>query len=139
MSKYPVEVRKTAMGRGVFATEFIPKGKMFEECPVVGLTPKGYRLACETNLQSYIYDWIGPRQSLDVDSEKWTAACVALGYGSIYNHSFTPNSNWKAYLKQRSIKFFAIEDIDKGREIFHDYRWPEWKFREDGIVIPSGM
>ncbi len=139
MSRWPVEVRKSKSGRGVFATEFIKKGRIFEECPVVGLTPKEFKNVSETKLGSYIYDWIGPRQSRNVGTSKWSAACIAMGYGMLYNHSFTPNATWKAFLESELIKFYALVDIEKGCEIFHDYRWPEWKYREDGIVIPDGV
>jgi SET domain-containing protein len=44
---------------------------------------------------------------------------VALGYGSLYNHSYEPNA--KYIRKKDKILFQAIKDIKSGEEITINY------------------
>ena len=46
---------------------------------------------------------------------------VALGFGSIYNHSYTPNATYKIKVKKKTIDFTAIKDIKKNEEITFNY------------------
>ena len=46
---------------------------------------------------------------------------LALGYGSLYNHSKTPNCKYKILQKQKVIRYVALKDIIKDEEILFDY------------------
>ena len=48
-----------------------------------------------------------------------------LGYGSLYNHSFTPNADIDYNVKnvENFLQFEAIKDIKAGEEIFFDYEF----------------
>ena len=46
---------------------------------------------------------------------------VALGYGSIYNHSNEPNAYWMSLNDRRTFLFIANRDIEPGEEIFTYY------------------
>ena len=137
MSKFPIEVKKSDYGRGVFATQFIKKGSLVEVCPVIPLSSRESRHVAETALDSYIFEWIGPRQPLTTPVEKWTGVCMALGYGALYNHSFTPNMRWRHALKDKSLRFYAIRNIELGEELTHSYNWDHVKYTQTGIAVPK--
>ncbi len=136
LNSFPIEVKPCQFGRGVFSTRDIPKGGLIEVAPVLPLTPKEFNDVSETLLGHYVYTWIGPRQKLTVDQDKWTGAALVLGYGMIYNHSSDPNCEWKADAKDKLMRFYALRTIPKGTEIFHNYHWPDWLYEQEGIPVP---
>ena len=136
LSNFPIEVKPCPFGRGVFATRKIKKDECLEIAPVLPLTPKEFTRVSETLLGHYVYTWIGPKQKLTVDQDKWTGAALVLGYGMMYNHSPTPNCIWKADVENKLMRFFALTDIPKGTEITHNYYWPDWIYEQEGIPIP---
>ena len=97
------------MGRGVFATEDIRKGEVIEVAPVIVLQFEDF-VDTRWNLLFEYYFWL--------DHE----VVLALGYGSIYNHSLKPNAEYKIDIKKKSITFTAIKDIKRGKEIFFNYK-----------------
>lgn len=46
---------------------------------------------------------------------------VALGFGSIYNHTDNPNAMYKEHEKELTIDFIALRDIQKDEEITVNY------------------
>jgi len=46
---------------------------------------------------------------------------IALGYGSLYNHSFNPNAYYITNIENDSIDFYSGMDIQKGEEILINY------------------
>ena len=46
---------------------------------------------------------------------------MVLGNGSIYNHSFNPNADWKQNFKEENMIYRALENIKKGDEITVNY------------------
>ena len=46
---------------------------------------------------------------------------LALGYGSLYNHSYTPNARYFTNIENQSIDFYARKDIREGEEIMVNY------------------
>lgn len=50
---------------------------------------------------------------------------VALGYGSLYNHSPDANARFTPRTSQDDIVFRAVRDIAEGEQIFIDYQWEE--------------
>jgi len=98
-------------GRGVFTTSPIFKESLIEICPVIVLSTSDTRQIHETLLHDYYFLW---------DLEKKTSA-LALGYGSLYNHSDQPNAIFDLDYDGLNIKFAAIRDIKAGDEITVDY------------------
>lgn len=98
-------------GRGVYATRRIRRGEIFERAPVVPLTPGQWRHVSKTILADYAFDWGPSRQ----------AASIVLGYGSLYNHSNTPNARFDYRLREKVYVFIALRDIKKGEEICTNY------------------
>ncbi len=106
-----VEVKITPnKGRGVFALRDFKVGQIVESCPVINITPKERKQIEKTIFNYYIYPWRSTR-----------SGSLVLGYGSIYNHSFTPNADWKQNFKTNSMVYRAIEPIKKGEEITINY------------------
>lgn len=98
-------------GRGVFAKEDLKRGELIERCPVIEISQKDNSLLVESILISYFY-FLGSKK------EK---AVVALGFGSLYNHSFTPNALYQERLKEGAMDFVAVREIKKGEEITVNY------------------
>lgn len=96
--------------RGVFATARIKKGEVIESCPVVIIPKKEQKLIDKTHLFSYYFIW-----------GKNNTAAIALGYGSLYNHSYNPNAEYEEDVKKQIIIFTALRDIKKGEEITTNY------------------
>lgn len=105
-----IEVRKSrSKGRGVFATAFIPKGTVFEQAPVLVMPAKELDVDQEdTVLSHYTFAW-----------GKNTIA-VALGFGSLYNHSYSPNACYEDVSGQMK-NYIAIRDIEAGEEVTINY------------------
>jgi uncharacterized protein len=98
-------------GMGVFAAKDITEGEIIEICPVL-LFPKAQLPAMRmTVLDDYYFDW-------GSDGE-WFA--IALGYGSLYNHSYTPNAEYGMDFDAKTIDVYCIRDIKPGEEIVFNY------------------
>jgi uncharacterized protein len=110
MRKNIIVRRVAKKGRGVFAVHDFKVGDVIENCPVLIFTPKERKHLEKTLLNYYVYPWRSTR-----------GAAVVLGYGSIYNHSFSPNADWKQNFKTQSMVFRAIKNIKKGAEITVNY------------------
>ena len=96
-------------GRGIFAIRNIKKGEFIEEAPVIVIPIKEWKLMKKKNiLSNYVFRW---------EEDK----ALALGYGSLYNHSYTPNARYHTNIENRSIDFYAWEDIQEKEEITVNY------------------
>lgn len=100
-------------GRGVFAANNIKKNEVIERCPIILVPKKDVSNLKESILVEY-YFYFGK------DNEM---LAVALGFGSIYNHSYQPNATYKKQIKENLIDFVAIKNIKKGEEIIVNYNY----------------
>lgn len=96
-------------GRGVFAAEDIKAGETIEEAPVI-ILPED--LLSKYPITHYYFHWNHLNQR---------AGALALGYGSIYNHSYQPNARYKQIYEYKTILFIALRDIKNGEEITVNY------------------
>jgi uncharacterized protein len=105
-----VEVKQVkGKGRGVFALRTIRKGEVIERVPVLVLPIEDIQNGESWNgLTSYCFHW----------GEKTVA--LALGYGSMYNHSFRPNAKYEDIGRQTKV-FSAIREIQIGEEVTINY------------------
>lgn len=110
--QYAIEVRKSRKreGLGVFALKNFKKGELIEACPVLAFDTKGRKNLEKTALSHYIYPWRSTR-----------GASLVFGYGSIYNHSYSPNADWKQNFKNQTMEYRAVKPIKKGDEILVNY------------------
>lgn len=105
----PIMMKHTEKyGRGIFAIRDIKKGEFIEEAPVIVVPATDWKLMRESILLNYVFQW-GKDKAL------------ALGYGSLYNHSYTPNARYITNMQNNSIDFYAREDIPRGEEITVNY------------------
>lgn len=107
---YVADSKIVDAGRGVFARENIAKGELIESCPIIFLSKKDYKLAKQTELLNYYF--------LNKSEDR---AAIALGFGSIYNHSYEPNATYKKRLEEGFVDFVAITDIKSDSEITVNY------------------
>ncbi len=97
-------------GLGVFAARPIGHDEVIEEAPLLLFpTSQLYSPAGTALIAKYIF----------VVDECQVA--LALGYGSVYNHSYSPNAIYEDLIPQRMKRFVAIRDIDAGEEITINY------------------
>jgi uncharacterized protein len=111
--------RVRGKGRGVFARRPIESGEVIETCPVLVL-PSGSIEDFSAGIGAYVFEWGRGRLAL------------ALGYGSLYNHSYRPNARY-VDLAERTKLFTAIRDIAAGEEITVNYNG------EPGDETPVGF
>jgi SET domain-containing protein len=95
-------------GWGVFAKEDIMEGEVFEECPILTL-PIG-KGEITPLLIDYRFNY--------PQGNEWEEQVLALGYGSLYNHSNNANAYWVSDLENRTFKFISNREIKKDEEIF---------------------
>ena len=95
-------------GWGVFAKEDIMEGEVFEECPILTLPIEKGEVT--SLLIDYRFNW--------PQGNDWQEQVLALGYGSLYNHSNDPNAFWVSDTENRTFKFVSNREIKQGEEIF---------------------
>ena len=95
--------------RGVFAERDIAAGQTIEVAPVVVIPRAQSRVIRATDLDHYAFKWGGG------------CLAVALGYGSLYNHSYTPNAQYWQDTEYRALEFIALRQIRCGEEITINY------------------
>jgi hypothetical protein len=93
-------------GRGVFATRPIARGEVVETCPMLVVDDEQGD-ALSIGAEGYVFGWGDG------------ATALALGYGSLYNHSFTPNAT--TLERSDELVITALRDIAAGDEIFINY------------------
>jgi len=98
-------------GRGVFAKVDIKKGEIIERCPVIEIPKYDVSSVNESMLVTYIY-YLGKNKERLI---------VALGFGSIYNHTYQPNAKYKERYEDKIIDFIATNEIKKNEEITVNY------------------
>lgn len=98
-------------GRGVFATRRFEPGETIEVCPVIALSEADARALDGTGLYDYYFGW----------GKEGKAAAIALGYGSLYNHSPSPNALHQKHAADGTISVIAVRRIERGEEIFIRY------------------
>ncbi len=104
-------VRKTGKkGRGVFATADIKKGEVIEVCPVIAVPKSQEKTLRKTLLDDYCFPWATQYQP-----------AIVLGFGSLYNHSYTPNIEYDEDVERKAMIFTALRDIKKGEELMSNY------------------
>lgn len=98
-------------GRGVFTKEKIGKGIIIEESPVIVMSAEDRILLDKTLLHDYIFEW-------GIQKNK---CCLALGYASIYNHSYTSNCEYFMDYDAATIQIKTMRQIKEGEELTINY------------------
>lgn len=100
-----------AKGRGVIAGRRFAKDELIERDSVIVVPPEDWALLQETVLSEYCFFWHDGAEDV----------AVALGHGSLLNHSYSPNAICVKQLRKRAIDFVALRDIERGEEITINY------------------
>ena len=98
-------------GRGVVAERRIHAGETIERPPVLVIPREEVGRIRETRLAHYYFEW----------GEDCNEAAIALGYGSLYNHSYTPNARYEFRESEERLEFLALREIEAGEEITINY------------------
>ncbi len=110
MPKLYVNVVNEIKWRGVFAAEMIKKGELIEECQIILLPSSQTEYIDQTLLREYRF---GRGEQVDV--------AIALGNGSLYNHSSLPNAMYIKNLETNTLMIRSLCEIKKDEEICFDY------------------
>lgn len=95
--------------RGVFADAPIAEGEVIEVCPTILVPDEEMADLSKTVMTKYEFEWDD------------TTEAVVLGYGSLYNHSTTPNVEFDKDYDAGTMIFTALRDIEKDEELYIDY------------------
>lgn len=98
-------------GRGIFTKQSIPAGTIIEIAPVVVLPVKEVKDILKTKMSNYVFRWGESARKLG----------VALGYASIYNHSYNSNCQYFADFKKNILTIKTVRPIKKGDELMVNY------------------
>ncbi|HYE74210.1 MAG TPA: SET domain-containing protein [Blastocatellia bacterium] len=98
-------------GRGVFAGKSFKAGEVIERAPVIVIPGEQWKHIKKTIIFNYVFCW----------EENTDDTALALGYGSFYNHSYSPNADCDNDLDEQEIIFKAIRNIERGEEITINY------------------
>ncbi len=98
-------------GRGVFTTKNLKEGTILETSPVIVLSEEERKAIEGTLLYHYIFEW-------GKDKKK---AAVALGYVSLYNHSYDANCEYEMDYGKKLMTIKTVRDIKKGEELYINY------------------
>ncbi|KAF8650125.1 hypothetical protein AX16_005362 [Volvariella volvacea WC 439] len=102
-------------GRGVFASRRIAAGTAIEISPVLFFSKDEYeKYGRHTILDSYTFNWMDGRMAL------------ALGLGSLFNHSTTPNVSYTRDNSTESIRYTTARCIEAGEELCIFYGHNLW-------------
>ena len=100
--------RSAIHGTGVFATRRFEAGEVIERCPVLVLSGTDADAVVDTVLGNYVYEWE-------------TGYALALGYGSLYNHSHQPSARYEMDYEADEIHVVARRRIPGDEEITISY------------------
>ncbi|MDG2450219.1 MAG: SET domain-containing protein-lysine N-methyltransferase [Saprospiraceae bacterium] len=106
-------------GRCVHTGEEINVGDLIEVCPVIVFSEDDLKSIHNTHLHDYYFLWGAERKE----------GAIALGFGSLYNHSDDPNASFEIDLESDEIRFVCIQKIVPGSEVSISY--VDSQFRED--------
>lgn len=102
-----VRVKKNKYGRGVYAARAFKRNELIETAPVIVVKDSDIR--DKDRLSHYAFEWCRGYSA------------IALGVGSLFNHSEEPNANWRLSKGDNTLRFYAVKAIKEGEEIFTHY------------------
>jgi SET domain-containing protein len=119
---YPTYVKRVrGKGWGAFCPKRIPKGTVFNVTTLLVLPASEAKQMSGSSLEAYWYEF-GSR-----------GRALALGLGSIMNHSDEPNCSYHFSKKKRTLRFYALRDIPPHEELTHDYGWSSAAYKAYGV------
>ncbi|WP_422011577.1 SET domain-containing protein-lysine N-methyltransferase [Roseateles sp.] len=102
----------TSRGRGAYALRAHAAGETVELCPVILFN--GSFASVPGEVRQILFNW-------GVLAGTSAMHCLALGYGSMYNHENPANMRYEADVAKRGLRFVAVRDIAEGEELTVNY------------------
>ncbi|MFW9876402.1 MAG: SET domain-containing protein-lysine N-methyltransferase [Candidatus Thorarchaeota archaeon] len=102
-------------GKGLFATDNIPKGKVIDTAHIILISKKDWNLIENTVISNYSFEWDDPKLIGEYES------AISLSVSQFINHSYNPNVKYMYDYKNKCIKYITLRDISKGEEITVNY------------------
>ena len=101
------------MGRGVVAREDIEQNTVIAEYELLILSTEDTKLISNTILATYTYTF----------NQETAQDCIALGEGSLFNHSDSPNIGYQIINKNEKsvLRISSLRKIQSGEQLFIDY------------------
>ena len=114
-----VEIRDAAcMGRAVFAVSPVPADTLLFSDPLMMIPadqcPKG------SVLDTIVFLWSV------VMEDGLNRNAIALGIGTVLNHSKLPNVIVYFEQNPNRLDFYSLRDIEPGEQLTHDYNYDEY-------------
>jgi len=106
-------------GRGLYAVRDFKKGEIVEVAPVVVIDKMDADTIETTMLNLYVFEW------------NKSSSALALGHGSLFNHSNKSNVCYMNSFRAKEIVFMTTRKIKKGEQLFIDYGYDP----KEGIKI----
>jgi hypothetical protein len=104
-------VKVPGKGRGVLAGRRFAREELIERAPVVVLSAAEWEIVQQTDVARYSFCW----------GRGGAQAGIALGTGSLFNHSYSPNAYARPLVGERIMEFVALRDIEEKEEITINY------------------
>jgi SET domain-containing protein len=105
-------IKKTkGKGRGVFCKRLIRKDDCFEISPLLVLPAEDHDIVYTSLLTNYFFTF---------NKEEKTMA-LSLGFGSLYNHARDPNAAYFLDKENKTMTYYALDDIPPNTEICINY------------------
>jgi SET domain-containing protein len=104
-----LRIKKNSKGRGVYASKDIRKGETIAVCELLLIN----KSELPSSLESYVYEYSSKKVAL------------ALGVGSLFNHSDEPNAEFFFNEGKIHLIIKAIKKIPPNQEITINYGYDE--------------
>jgi hypothetical protein len=102
----------SARGRGAYAGRAYQAGELIEACPVILFS--GSFASVPKEVRQLLFNW-GVLASVP------STHCLALGYGSMYNHENPANMRYEADAASQLLRFIAVREIGAHEELTVNY------------------
>lgn len=102
----------TPTGRGAYAGRAFDAGDLVESCPVVLFDGSFHSVPDPVRKLLFNWGYLAGTESMH---------CLALGYGSLYNHANPANMRYEADAQHGALRFVAVRRIEVGEELTVNY------------------
>lgn len=106
---YVASSKIPAAGLGVFAKVPLTQGEVIETCPVIKVPLTDAANDDDKGLLTNYFFYFGD------------GLAMVLGFGSLYNHSYSANATYTKRPEDGVVEFTAIKNIPAGHEITVNY------------------
>ena len=106
-------------GRAMFTSQRIDANTLIESSPVLVMNKGDRGFLDKTLLHDYIFEW-------GIKKDK---CCIAMGYLSLYNHSYKSNCEYFMNFEDEVIEIKTVRVIEKGEELTINYNG-DWNDRK---------